>query len=123
MGSRGFEVLFYFLFLSSTKRIFFSIYVYWPVESKSDVHFRLQKPENLYGLENKLPDYLGFPIRPTEMDTEFRFYRSKTPSDCLFNPVNSRYPENSELIFQNVCNYRNKEKLKNIQNGFFLNSR
>ena len=86
--------------------LFLLIHLFWPVESKSDVHFRRPEHENLYNPEKTIfPNYRELVTRLTEMDTGFRFYRSKKKKKKLksvFNPFNSRYPENSEWIIKNV---------------------
>ena len=53
-----------------TNRQFAHFSVFWPVESKSDVHFRLLEPENLSNSETRIfTDYRGFRTRPPEMNT------------------------------------------------------
>ena len=70
------------------------MYVFSPVESKSDVYFRRSGPENLDNTEkNIFWNIEDFWFRATEMDTEFLFYRTKNPNSYLFNPVNSHYPK------------------------------
>ena len=60
-----FYLVFYFS-LTSWKSFFLVIYVFWHVESKSDVHFSLLEPKTPYNPgKNKFPDYHGFPV-PTD---------------------------------------------------------
>ena len=55
---------------------FLIIYVFWPVESESDIDFRWQEPGNLHNPETDFRIIGDSRIRQTEMETRFRFYKS-----------------------------------------------
>ena len=65
------------------------IYVFQPVQSKSDVHFR--RPEKL-----KFPNDRDFPVPADEKKIlNIGFTGQKPLKLYLINPENSRYPESS----------------------------
>ena len=66
-------------FFYSVIKIILLIYVFWPVESKSDVHFRWAEPVTLDNMEKHKKKRIvrSFQYRPAKMDTRFGFYRSK----------------------------------------------
>ena len=74
------------------KDIFILIHVFWLVKSNQTFIFvGRNRNISIVWKKRNFPDYSGFP----EMDTGFLFYWPKTLKKYLFNPVNSRCPENS----------------------------
>ena len=61
-----------------------------------------------------------FRIRATEVDNGFQFYRIKKSiiriSSIQYIPINPKY---QDRLFRLSCNYRNREKVKNVQNDGF----